>query len=498
MVLNTDNSPDAAAIAADALSRINAIKPTTTSIEKPSYIYTVENQKTGEVSNRLDYVKYSNFLRSHFSVIYFNKTLYIYDSFSHVYRQQTNEIETHIRDTIVSFGIYGKLKAHIDEIKTHLVSMGSYTEYPFNCDAYCIPVENGIIKLDYENEAITLLPHGPSHFFTYKLVATYDPNAKNCNAIPLLKRLVEPEYIKTLIQIPAQALLQMQTGHAYKKAYLLQGEPHAGKTSYLKLLYMLFGNDFTTSISLQQLCTDRFVGGNLEGKLLNIYDDLEDVALEVIDQFKTLTGDCRHGIERKYSEKYTGKVTAVHIFTCNYPPEYPAKVRRDTAFWARWEYLKFPFAYPVNPNFYTEWYTKETISSFLNLILSAMIVIRKRGLLANSDIQDVMENWSINSDPMYDFLGSLFVSANGKDTHYFSKSKLYNVYVRWCNDNNIPDHRRKLTLTAFSIALQGHGFTPSRKRENRNNYEVYSSITMMLPQGSPLDLDYKTECTKIS
>lgn len=487
----TEETPDASAIASDALARIKKISEVNLAKQAtPNYIFSVENEKTGTPSVRIDYASYSAFLKSHFNIVYFNKTIFVYDYGSRMYRKSNNEIETHIRNTCIEYSISGRLQSHIIELKTHITSMGCYSEYPFNNSTNTIPVENGVVRIDYENETIQLLAHGPEHLFTYKLPAAYDPNAKPCIAIPLLKRMVDREFVCTLIQIPAQALLQVQTGHAYKKAYLLQGEPHAGKTSYLKLLYMLFGNDFTASVSLQQLCADKFVGGNLEGKLLNIYDDLEDVALDVIDQFKTLTGDCRHGIERKYEEKYTGKITAVHIFTCNYPPGYPDKVKRDTAFWTRWEYLKFPFTYPVDPNFYTTWYTKETLSSFLNLVLNAMIVIRKRGLISNSSIQEVMENWSVNSDPIYDFLGEYFSAISGKETCNFSKVKMYDLYQSWCNANNIPEHRRKMTLTGFTISLQGHGFSPTRKRDNGVNVEVYSTTSYMLRPGNGANLDY--------
>ena len=460
---------------------------------KLPYIMEIEDEKTHEITTVMNHAAYADFLKNHFNIVYFNKTIFIYDSGSHVYRAQTNEIETHIRNTCKEHSISGKLAGHLTEMRAHITSMGCYSEYPFNRSSDSIPVENGVVKINYADGNVNLIPHGPSHMFTYKLSVVYKPDARNCDAILLLKRMVEPEHIKTLIQIPAQALLQMQMGHAYKKAYLLQGEPHAGKTSYLKLLYEIFGHEFRSSISLQQLCEDRFVGGNLEGKLLNIYDDLEDVALEVIDQFKTMTGDCNHGIERKYELKYTGKITAVHIFTCNYPPEYPPKVKRDTAFWTRWEYLKFPFVYPVDPNFYTEWYTENRVSAFFNLVLSAMVYIRKKGLLSNSDVQTVMQCWSVNSDPLYDFIASIFESDGGKDTHHYSKQKLHRVYLEWCSDNAIPEHKRKTTLISFTSALQIHGFVPAQKKEKKIVYETYSTSTYILKREiKTVDLGYAT------
>jgi len=485
-----ENNDLARKIASDALELLKRTE-IKSQHAPPSYIYVTTDEKTGKSVTRINYAEYSSFLKNHFHIIYFNKTMFIYDFGSHLYRKQTNEIETHIRDTCVDNLVSGKLASHLLELKSHLTSMGSFSEYPFNTNSTMIPVDNGIVKIDYDNNELSLIPHGPEHLFTYKLLITFDPNIKNCKAIPLLKRMVESENVKTLIQIPAQALLQMQTGHAYKKAYLLQGEPHAGKTSYLKLLYRMFGDDFTTAISLQQLCTDRFVGGNLEGKLLNIYDDLEDVALEVIDQFKTLTGDCRHGIERKYAEKYTGKVTSVHIFTCNYPPEYPEKVKRDTAFWERWEYIKFPYAYPVNPNFYTEWYTPEMLSSFFNLILSAMITIKKRGLLSKSDSQEVMTNWSVNSDPIYEFLSWGFGrNTDTRNPNHYSKEKLHNYYLDYCRAHSIPDYKTKISLKAFTTTLQPHGFLPIRLRVKGDSYEVFATTVYKQNPETLKDLDY--------
>jgi len=145
----------------------------------------------------------------------------------------------------------------------------------------------------------------------------------------------------------------------------------------------------------------------------------------------------------------------------------------------------------VNPNFYTEWYTDEILSSFFNLILAAMITIRKRGLLSNSDIQEVMSNWSINSDPLYTFIDYLFEPNVSKKQSWYSKAKLMNEYNKWCDDNNIPAHKRKLSMKAFTIALQPHLIMAERKREKLDSYETFTSThySQRLSLMS-VDLDY--------
>lgn len=468
----------------------------------PDYLYEITDKNgepTGEIG--IDYPRYSKYLADLFHIITFSKMLYIYDPANCLYTELQNEVNTHIRDVCVFYGVSGKLQGHVREIDCHIRSMGNEREYPFNISKNKIPVMNGVVEIDYdtkpgyyyeelstigqqfdeiqipERSYARLLPHGPEHLFTYKLSVNFNPHAKTKDALKLLSQWVDAENVPVLLQIPAQGLLQMQTGHAYKKAYLLQGEPHAGKTSYLTMLIRMFNPEFIASIRLQQVCDDRFTGGKLEGKLLNIYDDLEDVPLDTIDAFKTLTGSCSHDVERKYRDGYVGRVTAVHVFTCNYPPEYPDKVKRDSAFWARWEYVKFPFAYPVDPNFYERVFTDEMLSSFLNAVIEAMVQIKKGGLLVSSDIQNVMEAWSINSDPLYEFISWGFVSGDNKTVHKYSKRKLYDAYRDYCKDNNIQENRMKNTLTAFTIAIQPHGFLPIQAREKRKRYDVYGTAS---------------------
>jgi len=319
----------------------------------------------------------------------------------------------------------------------------------------------------------------------------FNPEVKKDSSIKLLSQWVDNPL--GLLQIPAQALLQTQHGHSYKKAHLLQGEPHAGKTSFITLLYKIFPQEFTEAIRLQQVCEDRFVGGNLEGKLLNMYDDLEDLPLNTIEPFKTLTGACTHGIERKYEKHYTGRITAVHIFSCNYPPEYPDKVKRDTAFWERWEYIKFPFSYPVDPNFYEKTFTPDLVASFFNAILYAMIKIKHNGLLVKSDVQEVMMNWSINSDPLFEFITWGFGTNVGTNPNIYSKTKLFKAYIEYCNGHNIPEHKRKTTISALTRALQPYGFIPQKIRKKDGNYEVYATTTYKTKPEAISDLDYTNE-----
>ena len=146
---------------------------------------------------------------------------------------------------------------------------------------------------------------------------------------------------------------------------------------------------------------------------------------------------------------------------------------RDTAFWERWLYLIFPNQYPVDPLFYERTFTDEFMSSFLNGILWAMIRIKRSGLLVNEDIQTTMHGWSVNADPLFEFLEQYFIPGDNKTVSKIIKGDLYKTYVQFCEDNSVPKHKQKDTVTAFTIALQHHGFFPRRRTIEKIEREVY-------------------------
>jgi phage/plasmid-associated DNA primase len=442
----------------------------------------------------LDNVAYSNFLKEHFHVVYFRKTIYIYDDSMNVYRVAQNEIQTHIRDTFVKYTIGGTLGGLQKELLTHLESMGCYIKFPFNRGTDDIPIDNGVVRIAYDTGVVALLPHGAEHMFTFKLPVRYEPSVPTTLVTDIFSQWVEPENVVRLLQIPSQSFLQMQTGIAYKKAHLLQGIGNNGKSGFVRLNRMFFGVENTTSVSLHQICDSRFALSEMEGSLLNIFDELRDVALDTIENFKIITGDCNLRIEAKYKQGYTAYVPAANVFTCNAAPSYPKKVQRDSAFWERWEYIKFPNVFAVNPTFYEETFTDEFMSSYLNAIIATMIHMKRTGdLLIRSDVQTVMGLWNANGDPLYQFIQWGFTVTNGKITNRYSKVKLHQAYLQWCKDNNVPEHRRMFTLTKFTQAIQYQGFIAVQREEKSVRYEVYETSDWELNRGVISELSYHND-----
>lgn len=490
----------------------------TMSPELPDFIYegklTETMEKNGEKpSLYLNNFKFANAIHNIFNTICFKKYIYIYDKTEHYYRIHTNEIQSFIRETVETYDVKIKGLAQLfAEMKAHLSAMGgSFPSYPFNSDSNKIPVKNGILTFDFENGShnVTLLPHGPENLFTYVLNVEYRPEIGMNLALALLRTWVPEPHTINLIQVPAQAFVQMQTHVSLKKAYLFQGAQHSGKTSYFKLLRELTGNQFVSATSLQNLCKKEFATGGLENKVLNLYDDLSGVPLEIVETFKALSGDVNHDICHKGIDDYPGIIPCVYAFTCNRPPTITSKVRTDSAFWERWNYVVFPRSFDVDGTFYKKTFTPDLMSSFLNCIVDTIIRIRTVGTLQEKmDTDDVMALWIHDSDSVAEFVenSSFMDTLPGTPPTFYNKDKLFEAYRIYCIDRGLEEDTIVKTIEQFSKHIHYCGFLPwkkaytnpeTHKREYKHCYssfkQPYGSMTACLLEPGQVNFD-NTPC----
>lgn len=240
-----------------------------------------------------------------------------------------------------------------------------------------IPVNNGIVKIDFERGVIDLIPFSHDYKFNYKLPIDYDPDADSTPMELILRQYMDN--VEVLYQIPAQALLQMLGFDPFKKCYLLHGKNDAGKSTYLELLYKTFGYDNKSDISLHDLNQEksRFKTAGLIGKLFNIHDDLSNIPLKDAGVIKNLTGSYSHDVEIKGIQAFRAHITAVHIFAYNQPSTFDREIEMDNGFWSRWVYVYFPNSFKRDPKFHSRIFTPKNLSGFFNGVLATVIKIAK-------------------------------------------------------------------------------------------------------------------------
>lgn len=420
---------------------------------------------------RLRYADIAAYLRERFRVIPFNGTAFVYHPDQGIYQEDKGELNRVIRDIAEIVDYKEALTKAFREVMAYVMSHDVYREYPFNQGKNIIPVKNGVVLVDYDTGTHTLLPHSPENLITFALPVIYNPNVDgSAFHDQVISQYVDPEVVDILYQIPAIALLQFQGTKPYKKAFILQGDANAGKTTYLEWLTRMFGPENISRASLQQIGMDRFINGILEGRLLNAYDDLADIPLQNIGPFKTLTGGFDHDVERKHADPYQSRIFAVHVFSCNAPPDVPEKILFDAAFWERWEYLHFQNIFELDPGFNDRMFTEENVSGSFNRVLDMMIKIRRGGLPINSTASETKEAWQTASDPFAKFL--IEHTLPTQNDHLFNKPKLLKTFQRYCEDTMVSERKIPRTLTAFSKITFKNGFKDV-KRGSRDKREWY-------------------------
>jgi P4 family phage/plasmid primase-like protien len=218
-----------------------------------------------------------------------------------------------------------------------------YTYYnyaeTFDLGSDLIPVGNGLLRW----KTGELLPFSPEKAFTFKLPVAYDPLAL-CQAWE--------DFVAEITESPEDVLiLQEFFGYCMLREYplakilLLVGEGRNGKSTLLRILSELLGEQNCSNAYLQDLA-DKFSLAALVGKMANIAPDIP--AKDVLDTsvLKSVSGNDKVPIEQKYLPVYFAVLYAKLIFSANKLP----RINDDSlGFWDRIKLLNFPYRYKTNP-----------------------------------------------------------------------------------------------------------------------------------------------------
>lgn len=430
---------------------------------------------------RLRYAEIAEYLRTLFKVISFNGKAFIYHQETGVYREDKGEIKQVIAEISQICDYKESISRATADILYYVLHHEVHREYPFNQGKDIIPVKNGVIRIDFSSGSRSLLPHSPEHRITFALPVIYDPAASgDVFHNEVLSQYVEADLVDYLYMIPAIALLQFQGTKPYKKAFILQGDANAGKTTYIEWLTRIFGPDNISRASLHQIGMDRFINGVLEGKLLNAYDDLADIPLQNIGPFKTLTGGFDHMVERKHADPYQSRIFAVHCFSCNAPPDVPEKILYDAAFWERWEYLHFQNIFETDPSFNDRMFTEDNISGSFNRVIDMIIKIRREGLPINSTASETKEAWQTASDPFAKFLNEHTIPTSKE--RLFNKPHLLRAFQKYCVDMMVSERKIPKTLGAFNKFTFKNGFKDVKRGSREKREWYYEACRVWKPE----------------
>jgi P4 family phage/plasmid primase-like protien len=257
-------------------------------------------------------------------------------------------------------------------------------------------LENGIL----DTGTGTIAPHSPDVVFTWRMPVAYDPEAR----APRFERFLE----EVMPDERRRALLVDLMGYCLRREnplqlfFVLVGDGANGKTTFGRVLAGLLGKDAVSTLSLQQVGSHRFAPAELEGRLLNLCDDLPyDRPLAATGVLKVLTGGGSMTVERKHQHPFELVFGGKLVSMANRMPP----TEDDTyAFWRRAVVVPFEQVFPEDDPRRDPGLADKLLAELpgvLNIALAGLARVRSRrefdpdGMLA-----DPREEWHRRADPV--------------------------------------------------------------------------------------------------
>lgn len=381
-----------------------------------------------------------------FHIISYDEVIWVYKD--GIYVKGEKQTREEIVKIFKRIGYNGPIRNRANDILYCIINNHHVESNPFNRYAG-IPLANGVLEIDFEIGEEKLIDYSPDQKFSYKIPVKYNRWTPTEPVYKLLRSWVAEKDIETLIQIPAQALLQKMFRVTYKKFYLLSGGRDAGKSAYLTFVLKTLSvieenNDFgftknDSSVSLNKLTKDKFATASLVDKIINIHNDMPQFYLTDTGDLKELIGSVHdHNVEKKFKDQTNASITAVNVFACNQLPFVAKKVRQDDDFWPKMEYIYFPYHHKKIDNWEEKNLTEANCSAFLSLILDMMKRIRQQhSLVVNTPGEVTLSKFMEDSQPLMRFI-KLNMERTSEIVQY-EKVPFMLAYMDYCRDKDIDE-----------------------------------------------------------
>lgn len=250
--------------------------------------------------------------------------MYVYDEKSGIYVPQ---VESLLHEEIEGMLQEQATDHVVKEIIHKLQRTTAASIDDFDRDENLIHVGNGVINLT----TMELYPHSRTHLSLRKVAANYDPDAKCEHFQRFLNTSIEERDRIVIKQMLGFTLLN---NYRYRRAFILVGITHTGKTTLMNTIIAFLGEKNVKSISLQSLCdVSSYDTHDLATAMANVHDDLGPEDIKNFGRLKQLTGDSRIRAREIYGKPFDFWNKAKLIFSCN---EIPPAPRSDDAYYGRW------------------------------------------------------------------------------------------------------------------------------------------------------------------
>ena len=436
----------------DTICRDEAFKPDDVIAEQ---IAKAESKKVGWSHN-----EFGDELINAYKIITVNNQLYVYED--GYYQQDEKIIERKMIELYPSIKQTqrSEVLAYI-RIKTHINSGNIKTNpYVINLKNTRFDIRSGKC-LEFTPEAIEF----------DRIPVVYDPSAYCADLDKMLNRvfLADREVINLFEEMIGATLLKH---NRYQKAFMLYGSGSNGKSTILNLIKTFLGSRNCSSIALEKV-TERFNVAELENKLANIGDDIDNVTIKDTGTLKKLFAGNSIQVERKGERPFTIEPYATHIYSAN---NIPRSFDKSDGFYRRWLFIPFNAKFSVTDEDYDpliedKILTDNALSYLLNIGIRGANRLLKRGKFTEPEsVREALETYKAENSTVLSW-----IEDKSLDMDYFlenSTDKAYSDFTDWCKLSGIKTANvtGKKTLYKEVIARFEFEDKPKQKSDGKRYF----------------------------
>ncbi len=249
--------------------------------------------------------KFAHYLVKSESIIKLNGKLYIYKD--GIYESGDDQLESIMIEHIPNLN-----KSKRQEVLSYLNLLVN-KESPV-ADANLIAFKNGVLNVVTDE----FTDFSPEYIITNKIPHNYRPDAKSelLDRVMLKLACGDENVLKLLYQSVGYCFYRR---NELRKSFFLLGEKRNGKSTFLDMVGNLLGEDNTSNLDLCEI-GDRFRTAELNGKLANIGDDINDEWVSNTAIFKKVVSGDIVTVERKGKDPFKLRSFAKFFFSANSLP----------------------------------------------------------------------------------------------------------------------------------------------------------------------------------
>jgi len=298
----------------------------------------------------------------------------------------------------------------------------------------------------------------PTHNIRIKFDVYYEPRRKCPQFMKFMREILpDPQDRLTVLECLSTVFIPEMN---LEKAYMFIGGGANGKSTLFNVFKALMDEDSYCSISIHSLIYNRFSAAELEGRIANIYPDINSTVIKELDRFKMIVSGETMTVERKGRDPNPLKPMTKHFFSANQPPE----IKEDTdAVFRRFIMVEFKKSFLETRNIDLSSELIEEKSGIFNLLLQVANCLKKRKRFCyEQSVGELRIRWKEESNPVYNFINDDNLIIHDESAT-INKTYLYNQYVKFCSKKKYVIKQQR----EFTIEMQRLGFEEKRTGKER-------------------------------